>query len=488
MFDPTRPTSETSGENRNPKRAGVSRNAAPPDGTGDERSVAEAPAESDAEIPIEDSDIIMLNPLLETFDFDDASAATRTLCCLPSHDGGKRQYALPNTLFERLQTFDGTSTCAEIRERWVARGDEVEWEKLKRFVSGYCLPKRLLVNTDSDDLVAEAPETRASYMAVQIPLLPAWLVDAVAARFTWLFGRAVAIPTALTAAFVLGVFLLTDAASASVDLGIAGFAAVAGLVVLGALIHEFGHATAGHCYDCNGVEIGCGWYIYFPVLYTDLSDTWKLPRMQRAVVDIAGLYFQGVFLAGLVALYAATGDPVYSHAVMLSGFSIVAALNPFLRLDGYWLLSDLGGIANLRKQSQQLLTAMVRRVAGERDDPWIGVTGWSSVVLVAYTVLSTLFFAWLGWRLCDMFLVGLVTSYPDRITEMINVVYSSAGWQKVSMHVVSVAWKTVFFVILGRFGYLLIKRAINLGASARRWLWEQDADSPSPEASSAESS
>lgn len=455
--------------------------SASPESASPESGGGGATSADDPTIPMEDDDILRLNPLLETFDFDDASAATRTLCCLPSQDGGKRQYAIPNKLFERLKTFDGVSTCAEIRQQWIDRGEKAQWQKLKRFVSGYCLPKRILVDVDSVELVAESPETRASYMAVQIPLLPAWFVDRVAACFAWLFNRSIAVPTALTASLILGAFLLTDVAAESVNLGVGGFAVVAALVVVGALIHEVGHATAGHRYDCSGIEIGCGWYIYFPVLYTDLSDTWKLPRMQRAVVDIAGLYFQGVFLAVLVTLFMYTGNPVYSHAVMLSGFSIVAALNPFLRLDGYWLLSDLGGIANLRQQSQQLLIAIGRWVAGDKEDAWMGVSGWSSVVLVVYTAFSSLFFAWLGWRVADMFIVGLVTSYPDRILEVINIAQSNVSLQGILVVALPVVWKTVFFVIVGRFGYLLIQRAVSAGKSAVSWLQSDVAGTALPD-------
>src|SRR5678815_3557493 len=44
------------------------------------------------------------------------------------------------------------------------------------------------------------------------------------------------------------------------------------LSLLGAFIHETGHASALVSYGCKQTEIGFGIYLYFPVLYTDVSD------------------------------------------------------------------------------------------------------------------------------------------------------------------------------------------------------------------------
>lgn len=60
--------------------------------------------------------------------------------------------------------------------------------------------------------------------------------------------------------------------------------------------HELGHASACKFFGVRHGGIGFGLYLNFPVLYTDVTEVWKLKRGERCVVNLAGVYFQSWWL------------------------------------------------------------------------------------------------------------------------------------------------------------------------------------------------
>ena len=55
------------------------------------------------------------------------------------------------------------------------------------------------------------------------------------------------------------------------------------------LMHEFGHAFAAVRFGCRVSAMGVAFMVMAPMLYTDVSDTWRLTPRQRIVVDAAGV-------------------------------------------------------------------------------------------------------------------------------------------------------------------------------------------------------
>jgi putative peptide zinc metalloprotease protein len=76
-----------------------------------------------------------------------------------------------------------------------------------------------------------------------------------------------------------------------------------------------------------------------------------------------------VYLIGLGAAYLASGATPFVEAMAWTHFLMLHTLNPVLKYDGYWLLTDLGGMANLHEQiraSARQVWQAVRRVAHAR--------------------------------------------------------------------------------------------------------------------------
>jgi putative peptide zinc metalloprotease protein len=119
------------------------------------------------------------------------------------------------------------------------------------------------------------------------------------------------------------------------------------VILLGAVCHEFGHASALRYGGGRARSIGVGLYLIYPAFYTDTTDSYRLGRWARVRTDLGGIYFHLLFAIGLVAAYLITGHAFLPLAILLINLDMARQLIPFVRLDGYWLLSDLTGIPDL---------------------------------------------------------------------------------------------------------------------------------------------
>ena len=110
---------------------------------------------------------------------------------------------------------------------------------------------------------------------------------------------------------------------------------VAGLLVFmfaSSFFHELGHASACKYFGVRHGGIGFGLYLNFPVLYTDVTEVWKLNRAQRCVVNLAGVANRrgGMFRAKVKC----DGAKEVSHAFCLYGEKNTPRVNIFKCEDG----------------------------------------------------------------------------------------------------------------------------------------------------------
>lgn len=119
------------------------------------------------------------------------------------------------------------------------------------------------------------------------------------------------------------------------------------IIMLFGLMHEFGHSAAlmGHGQEAGA--IGMGVYLYMPVFYSNVTNAWKLKRLQRVCVDAGGIYFQAM---AICVVYLTTilvdSDSFIKCAIIVSALQIIGNFNPFIKMDGYWMLCDLLGVSN----------------------------------------------------------------------------------------------------------------------------------------------
>lgn len=126
-------------------------------------------------------------------------------------------------------------------------------------------------------------------------------------------------------------------------------------------IHEFGHAAACKAMGGRSTEIGIIMIAFvFPLPYCDATDAWRFPETWRRVLVSAAGMMAELFVASIAAVVWATSDPGLArtlayNALLISGITtLVFNLNPLLRYDGYYILSDLMGSPNLAQRSREL--------------------------------------------------------------------------------------------------------------------------------------
>ncbi|WP_202486536.1 M50 family metallopeptidase [Streptomyces sp. SID4985] len=161
------------------------------------------------------------------------------------------------------------------------------------------------------------------------------------------------------------------------------------LTVASLLFHEFGHASACRYSGAAPGKIGCGIFLIWPSMYTDVTDVYRAGRAGRLRTGLGGVYFNAVFMLVLAAGYALTGQPVFLAALYLTHFEVLEQLMPIVRLDGYYILGDLAGVPDLFGRIKPVLLDMVpgrrrRTAAGAHDlnrPARITVTAWVLAVI-----------------------------------------------------------------------------------------------------------
>jgi putative peptide zinc metalloprotease protein len=169
---------------------------------------------------------------------------------------------------------------------------------------------------------------------------------------------------------------------------------VLGLSVVSAMFHECGHAAGCRYGGARPGVIGVGIYLVWPAFFTNVTDSYRLSRAGRLRTDLGGLYFNAVFMLALAGLYTATSSQILLLVIALTHLEMLEQLMPFVRFDGYFILSDLVGVPDLFARIAPVLrSALVRnrrdpRVTGLRRRARIAVTAWVLCVipLLAFTI------------------------------------------------------------------------------------------------------
>ena len=167
-----------------------------------------------------------------------------------------------------------------------------------------------------------------------------------------------------------------------------------GLTLLGVLIHELGHVSGLNRFGVKSGGIGFGVYFIFPTFFADVSSAWRLSPRQRAVVDVGGIYLQGLYM-GAIGIWALMAEnPAIPMKVMwMSHFLMLYTLNPSLKFDGYWLISDLTRTFNLHDCMLQTAQKLASRLLGRSGT--IEIERRDLHMLSWFTLATTAFFGYL---------------------------------------------------------------------------------------------
>ena len=161
--------------------------------------------------------------------------------------------------------------------------------------------------------------------------------------------------------------------------------AVVALTIAGGVFHELGHAAASRYGGANPGVIGVGIYLLWPVFYNDLNDSYRLGRAGRLRCDLGGVYFNGIFAVGLALVYTVTRWDVLLVAVVVQHLAMLQQFLPFLRLDGYYVVSDLTGTPDLYRYVGPVLRSLI---SGHCSDELLALKRRSRAMVTAWVLTS----------------------------------------------------------------------------------------------------
>jgi putative peptide zinc metalloprotease protein len=140
------------------------------------------------------------------------------------------------------------------------------------------------------------------------------------------------------------------------------------LLVLVKVLHELGHGLTCKHYGGEVRELGLLVIVFSPFFYVNVTDSYLFPRKhQRILVAAAGIAVELVIAAAAAIAWAASRpgpaqEVLFSLMTITSVWTVLFNANPLMKFDGYYILSDWTGIANLRARSMHAAMSVLDRV------------------------------------------------------------------------------------------------------------------------------
>jgi putative peptide zinc metalloprotease protein len=248
---------------------------------------------------------------------------------------------LSQLYFANLLQYEGATDAAQLFERYKKRKQR-EFRMRLRNIMFMRIP---LLDPDSF-LVRTLPAIGKliSPLGALIWLVTVgWALKLVADNFSilWAQGQGVLAPENLPLLYIGMVFVKT--------------------------LHEFGHAYFCRKFGGEVHVMGIMLMIFTPVPYMDATSSWGFrSRWKRLLVGGAGMIVE-LFVAAIAMFVWAKTAPGMLHSLaynimfVASVSTVVFNINPLLRFDGYYMLSDLIDMPNLAQRAGKQLKYFAER-------------------------------------------------------------------------------------------------------------------------------
>jgi putative peptide zinc metalloprotease protein len=217
------------------------------------------------------------------------------------------------------------------------------------------------------------------YLFFRVPLVrPDRFLTRTLPHMRWAFSRGFAITT--LAALVAGLFLIirqweTFGATLVDTISPSGMV-MYGVTLAGVKVfHELGHGYATKRLGCRVPTMGAAFLVMWPVLYTDVNETWKLVRRRdRLSVAAAGVLVELAVAAWATLAWGLLPDGAVRGAAFMLGTttwisSVLLNLSPFMRFDGYFLLMDALEMPNLHNRAFAVARWWLRELLFKLGEP-----------------------------------------------------------------------------------------------------------------------
>jgi putative peptide zinc metalloprotease protein len=300
-------------------------------------------------------------------------------------------FRFPPANWELTQLFDGTRSYEDIAQLYSAQsGTEYSADEVREFASSleaagfwYKTPQEkniLLMQKDARKRRKTQTATKSkwgdlaqiSFPAVNPDKFLTWFHKYTYWVYTWWWTAITLAVFAVMTAITLGHWseigrdtlqFFNFSEKSWLDVG------VFYLVAVGAMCwHEIGHGHA--CKHFGGRVPSMGFLLIYlaPGFYTDTSEGQVMAtRSQRFVISLAGAWAELYICAVATLIWWVTppDTPVHSVAYMMMLITGIASVlinfNPLIKLDGYYMMSEVLQLVDLKESSTAYVSAWVKR-------------------------------------------------------------------------------------------------------------------------------
>jgi putative peptide zinc metalloprotease protein len=348
-------------------------------------------------------------------------------------------------------------------------GREVSADNVSFLIDKKLIPLGVIVPWGQEDDEVDAPRSDLLLaLKAHRVLFNERRTNRIAGSLAWLHRKPV-VALVLTAAVVMDVWLFGFYGAITPVLGVLDqpvlMLAVFALTVASLVFHEFGHASACRYGGARPGCIGCGLYLIWPSMYTDVTDVYRIDRAGRIRTDLGGVYFNIVFMLLLAGCYLLTGQPFFLSAIYLGHFEVLEQLMPAVRLDGYYILGDIAGVPDLFGKIRPIVISML---PGRSTPPEVAGLKRSTRVIVTIWVVTMvpLLLGDLGYTLWN--LPRILSTGARSLTEQLLGTGSAFVHGQIAVGLVGVLGSLMLVLPLVGMTYLCVRLMGRLIRAARR--------------------
>ncbi len=374
--------------------------------------------------------------------------------------------------FAIMNMVDGHTSLDQIKQRYEAQfpPSKITVEELARFVGNLFQSGLLMADVpgQGDQLKKRAEEKRRKQMVATVSNVlairfkgidPERLLNWLNPKVGWLFSRpAVICGLSLMLTAVLLVTVQFDVFQSKLPT-FQDFFAGKNWIYLGItlavtkILHEFGHGLTCKRFGGECHEMGVMILVLTPCLYCNVSDSWMLPnKWHRAAIGAAGIYVEVVIASFCTFIWWFSESGTMLNQLSLSVMFVCSVStilfngNPLLRYDGYYILSDIMEIPNLRQKSTTILTRKLGKWClglEEPDDPFLPQR--NQAMFALYSIAAVIY----RWLVVIMILLFLYRVFEPIGLQVLGQVIAAASLYGLIVHPL---WKLgKFFAVPGRF-------------------------------------
>lgn len=164
------------------------------------------------------------------------------------------------------------------------------------------------------------------------------------------------------------------------------------------LLHEFGHSAVVKKYGGEVHTVGVMFMLLAPLPYMDASASWSFrKKWHRVFVGAGGMLFEFFIAAVALILWANLGGGIlkalaYNVFIICSVSTVLFNINPLMRFDGYYILTDLLDMPNLQQRSVSHLKYLLERYVFRKYDAENVAESWNErFVYTFYGIASAIY-------------------------------------------------------------------------------------------------